>query len=208
MVLGPWPTGAFRHSVHGALFDSSRQSITSIRCSSTMGYPLSRAARDRRTGPGGAGPSGPMVENFPGMPVPDAGARSKRGRTGRCWAARSFLFRTLGLKFLSSTYLQLIATGLLLSITIPAASWGPQAVNRATTMPGPAERTALVQCRHLQPTAPLTVPDSPCLIAAEPKPASPHGNVITVHEVPSVFQSFHSSLLANRAPPSAQFHTL
>jgi hypothetical protein len=108
----------------------------------------------------------------------------------------------LALKFLSTVYLQLFATCLLVSLGFPAVSWGPQAVDRATTMPGPQERTVLVQYRHIPLTAPITLPDSPCVISPEPKSASSHREIITVQDVPAGFRSWHSSLLANKAPPS------
>jgi hypothetical protein len=108
----------------------------------------------------------------------------------------------VALKFLSTVYLQLFAACLLVSISVPAVSWGPLTVDTMPGMPGPEQRTILVQYRHIPLTTPLAVPDSPCLLSPEPKPAVLCGRIFAVQHVPPGYRSWRSSLLANKAPPS------
>ncbi len=109
-----------------------------------------------------------------------------------------------GVKFLSSAYLQMLAACLLLSVTMPAVAWGPAAVDRAQQLPGPVERTAFVQYRHIVPAVPSAAPEVPSARAEEPSPGVLHVRIVVTPEAPPpVYQAFHSSLLANRAPPAS-----
>jgi hypothetical protein len=150
-------------------------------------------------------------------------SKRQKNEAGWCWATRlpggcfaTFTIRSVtppiflhmrrtihivALKFLSTVYLQLFAACLLVSIGFPAASWGPLAVDKMPGMPGAEQRTVLVQYRHIPLTAPLTVPDSPCLLSPGPKPSVLQGWIVAVQEVPAGFRSWRSSLLTNKAPP-------
>jgi hypothetical protein len=138
-----------------------------------------------------------------GRPVPGFPGRGAALRMDDMKSMRSLFVRILAAKFLSSAYLQLLAACLLASATVPAAAWGPIAVDRARDVPGPAERTAFVQHRHTLPAPPPGVPDAPCILSGNPPPIQhPNTAASLTRDVP-LFLSFASSLLADRAPPAA-----